>query len=279
MKPLAVVLLSGGLDSSTTAAILKSKGWDVHALNIVYGQRHSQEIRAAERVAQELEIPLSQFSMPEFRSLVTQSALTNSDIELAKGRDPSEMTTGVPDSYVPYRNTVLLALAAAHLESLIMEQDVRTDVTSFAGIGIGANHLDYSGYPDCRPEYLESMDKTLQLGSFLKEDRGIAVKIVRPLLHKTKTEIAELAMLHDVPIESTWSCYESGDEPCRQCDSCILREKGLFEAGYYRQTGLKKRREELRAKQRELQSELLLIEEEQRSLARKLGATIKEDNA
>ena len=215
----AVILLSGGLDSTTCLAIAKDQGFDLFALTINYGQRHLFELQSAKKIAlffevqkhSILNIDLSQFG---------GSALTD-DIEVPKDRVDAEMKQ-IPVTYVPARNTVLLSLALAQAETL----------RSF-DIYIGVNALDYSGYPDCRPEYIDSFQQIANLATKASVENTGKFKIHSPLIHLTKAEIIKKGATLGVDYGLTSSCYdpqENGD-PCGHCDACILRKTGFKQAG------------------------------------------------
>ncbi|MBH10390.1 MAG: 7-cyano-7-deazaguanine synthase QueC [Candidatus Marinimicrobia bacterium] len=215
----AVVLLSGGLDSATCLAIAKSKNFDLYALTVNYGQRHLFELQSAKDIAQEfavkkhsiLDIDLAQFG---------GSALTD-NIEVPKNQSDLEMKK-IPVTYVPARNTIFLSLALARAETL----------HSF-DIYIGVNALDYSGYPDCRPEYIQSFEMTANLATKAGVENAGLFKIHTPLIHLTKAEIIQKGKELGVNYGLTSSCYDpqSNGDPCGQCDACILRIKGFQQAG------------------------------------------------
>ena len=218
MNKKAVILLSGGLDSTTCLAIVKNQGFDIFALTVNYGQRHKFELESAKKVAQifdvnkhsVVDIDLAQFG---------GSALTD-DIKVPKDRDESNMTD-IPVTYVPARNTVLLSMALAWAETL--------DTTD---IFIGVNALDYSGYPDCRPEFIESFERMANLATKMGV-LGEKFKIHTPLINLTKAEIVKKGIELNVDYGMTSSCYDPNENgnPCGRCDACILRLKGFKEAG------------------------------------------------
>jgi 7-cyano-7-deazaguanine synthase len=218
-RPRAVVLSSGGLDSTTALAIARAEGFDCYSLSIDYGQRHRLEVEAARRVAAALgarEHALIAVDLRRFGG----SALT-ADLPLPIDRKPDTMTD-IPITYVPARNTVFLALALAWAET-VGAQD----------IFIGANVLDSSGYPDCRPEYLEAFERMANLATRAGVEGTSRFRIRAPLIMLTKAEIVRRAMELGVDLSLTWSCYDPqpGPRPCGACDSCILRRKGFAEAG------------------------------------------------
>lgn len=229
-----VVLLSGGLDSTTTAAFAKSKGYEIHALTVNYGQKLSKEIACARIVAKKLGITHKIIDISSFKDVAWYSALTHPEVfEIPKGRSMEEMAKEIPLTYVPMRNTFFIVLAAAYLESVILhkvEKDKVKPSDVEARIFIAANSLDYSGYPDCRQEFYGKINELMPLASKVGTQYGIKMRIETPLLHLGKKEIAELGVTLRAPLEWTWSCYEGGDVPCGKCDSCLLRVKGFSEA-------------------------------------------------
>ena len=218
-KP-AVCLLSGGLGSSTAMAVARRDGFECYALTIDYGQRHRVELEAAARVA---------LALGAARHLVVRvdlaaiggSALT-ADLTVPKGRSASTIGQGIPITYVPARNTVFLACALAWAETLAAED-----------IFIGVNALDYSGYPDCRPEYIQAFEQMARLATKAGVEGRLSVSIHTPLMRLGKAEIVRLAQELGLDLGLTWSCYDpnAAGRPCWQCDSCLLRLKGFAEAG------------------------------------------------
>ena len=216
----AVCLLSGGLDSSTCLALARREGYTCYALSFDYGQRHQVELEAARRVAAALGVKrhiVAKISLDAFGG----SALT-ADIPVPKGRAAGDMSHGIPITYVPARNTIFLSFALAWAE-----------VLSASDIFIGVNALDYSGYPDCRPEFIEAYERMANLATAAGVEGRTHVKIHTPLMQLTKAGIVKLA--HDLGLDFslTHSCYDPdpSGRPCGQCDSCILRRKGFEEAG------------------------------------------------
>lgn len=235
MRKLGVVLLSGGLDSTTAATLARRQGLELSALTVHYGQAHRREIEAARSVAGALELPHHVAEVSFFKELAWHSALTSPDtFSTPSRRTPETMAGDIPITYVPLRNTLLLTLGAAFLESqalgAIEDGGVAADELS-ATLVIAANAIDYSGYPDCRPEYYRTAAETLRLGSKLGAQYGIPIGIETPLIDRTKAEIIRLALRIGAPLGLTWSCYGSGPHPCGVCDSCVLRAKGFSEAG------------------------------------------------
>jgi 7-cyano-7-deazaguanine synthase len=218
-KP-AVVLLSGGLDSATVLAIARSQGFAPYALSFSYGQRHSIELDAARRVAYSLgavEHRIAQIDLRAFGG----SALT-SDIDVPKNRPANEIEHGIPITYVPARNTIFLSFALAWAE-----------VLGSSDIFLGVNALDYSGYPDCRPEYIAAYEAMANLATRAGVEGTQKLKIHAPLLHLTKAEIIRTGLSLGVNYALTSSCYDPAPDgtPCGACDSCILRQKGFRQNG------------------------------------------------
>ncbi|HKA08466.1 MAG TPA: 7-cyano-7-deazaguanine synthase QueC [Gemmataceae bacterium] len=216
----AVVLLSGGLDSTTTLAIAKAQGFAVHALSVDYGQRHRVELARAAQVAKALEVEEHRTVRLDLRA-IGGSALTDA-IDVPKGRSADDMSHGIPVTYVPARNTLLLGLALGYAET----------VGAF-NIFIGANVLDYSGYPDCRPEFLSAFEGLANLATKAGVEGAGRFRVHAPLLKMTKAEIIREGTRLGVDYSRTLSCYDPDDQgrACGSCDSCLLRKKGFEEAG------------------------------------------------
>ena len=217
-KP-AVILLSGGLDSATSLAIAKSQGYTCHALSFDYGQRHRVELEAAKRVADQQGVESHRWINIDLRAF-GGSALTD-EIDVPKDRDEAAMTTDIPVTYVPARNTIFLAYALGVAE-----------VLECADIFIGVNAVDYSGYPDCRPDFIKSFEHTANLATKAGVE-GHAMSILAPLVDLTKVQIIEQGLALGVDYSVTHSCYDPDEngKPCRRCDSCQLREKAFEELG------------------------------------------------
>ncbi len=214
----AVVLLSGGIDSSTTLAVAKDRGMDCYALTFDYSQRHALEIASAKQVARALGVKrhlIIRFDLSE----VGGSALTDRTLEVPKGQEVGE---DIPVTYVPARNTIFLSFGLAWAE-----------VLEAPYIFIGANAVDYSGYPDCRPEYLKAFEQMANLATKVSVEGRIRFRIEAPLLYMTKAEIIKLGHRLGLDYGLTWSCYDPqpGGRPCGRCDSCRFRAKGFEEAG------------------------------------------------
>jgi 7-cyano-7-deazaguanine synthase len=216
----AVCLLSGGLDSATCLALARRDGYQCYALSFDYGQRHKIELAAAARVAHALGAErhlVARIGLDAFGG----SALTSA-IEVPKGRSAGEMGEGIPVTYVPARNTIFLSFALAWAE-----------VLESSHIFIGVNALDYSGYPDCRPEFIEAYERMANLATKAGVEGRTRVKIHTPLLHLTKAGIVKLGRELGLDFGLTFSCYDPGADggACGQCDACLLRRKGFDEAG------------------------------------------------
>ena len=218
--PRAVLLLSGGVDSTTTAAIALHEGFDVHALSVRYGQRHAVELKAARRVAERLGIRRHVIVDLDLR-VFGGSALT-ADVPVPKDTPLAEIGARIPATYVPGRNTIFLSLALAWAETL-----------GARDIFFGANALDYSGYPDCRPEYLEAFARMADLATRAGVQEGARLRIHAPLLQLTKAEIVARGMALGLDYGMTSSCYDPAADgaACGRCESCLLRLKGFAEAG------------------------------------------------
>ena len=216
----AVCLLSGGLDSAVCLALARSQGFECYALSFDYGQRHRVELESAARVAKSLGA-VRHLVMPIDLRVFGGSALT-SDIAVPKGRSTAQMAAEIPVTYVPARNTVFLSLALAWAE-----------VLRCSNIFIGVNALDYSGYPDCRPEYIEAYETMANLATKAGVEGRMGLKIHTPLIRLSKAEIVKLGAQLGLDFRLTHSCYDPDEagRPCGQCDSCVLRRKGFEEAG------------------------------------------------
>jgi 7-cyano-7-deazaguanine synthase len=220
-KKKAVVLVSGGLDSTTCLAIAQKKGFELYALTLSYGQRHQVELQAARKVAKayrvkkhlELKVPLM---------AIGGSSLTDKKIKVPKQATAKQIGKGIPSTYVPARNTVFLSMALAWAEVLGAEH-----------IFIGVNALDYSGYPDCRPEFIHAYENLARLATKKGVEGKWKLKIHTPLLHMSKAQIVKAGLKLKINYGLTHSCYDpkAKGKPCGHCDSCLLRAKGFQEAG------------------------------------------------
>lgn len=207
----AVVLLSGGLDSTTTLFYAKSKGYDCYALIFDYGQRHRKEIRYAVEAAKRETVA---YKVLRIKLPWQGSALLDRSIKIPENRSGEILSTEIPSTYVPARNTIFLSFALSCAEAI-----------GASAIFIGANAIDFSGYPDCRPDFYKAFQKVIETGTKAKK-----IKIFTPLIKMTKVQIIRLAKKLKVPLEKTWSCYKGGRKPCGVCDSCIIREKAINNA-------------------------------------------------
>jgi len=222
-KPKAVILLSGGLDSTTVLAIAKSQGYETHCISFDYGQRHTYELEAAKKVAKALGADNHVVIKLNLR-VFGGSALTSDDIEVPKDRDESKMSADIPVTYVPARNTIFLSYALALAE-----------VLKSSAIFIGVNAVDYSGYPDCRPDYIAAYEKMAQLATKTGVEGETLLKIHAPLQTMTKIDIVKKGLELGVDYSITHSCYDpKGDDgsiPCEHCDSCRLRAAAFESLG------------------------------------------------
>lgn len=218
MTKKAIVLLSGGLDSSTVLAIAHQQCFELHTLSFDYGQRHQREVEAAQAIARHYDVKQQQCVTIDLGAF-GGSALT-SDTPVPHGRSIEDMSHDIPITYVPARNTVFLSFALAYAE-----------VAGADDIFLGINAIDYSGYPDCRPEYLEAFERMANLATKATTQDGRTFHIHAPLMYMNKAQIIRTGTDLGVPYELTWSCYEGQQEACGVCDSCILRLNGFAEAG------------------------------------------------
>ena len=218
MKKKAVVLLSGGLDSTTTLAIADAEGYELHTLSFDYGQRHQREVDAALAIARHYHVQMQKTITIDLRAF-GGSALT-AEFDVPHARSLEKMSQEIPITYVPARNTIFLSFALAYAE-----------VTGANDIFLGINAIDYSGYPDCRPEYLEAYERMANLATKATTQDGRTFHLHAPLIYMNKADIIQKGMKLGVPYELTWSCYEGGEFACGTCDSCLLRLNGFMEAG------------------------------------------------
>ncbi len=216
----AVILLSGGIDSATAAAMAKKQGFELHALSFNYGQRHERELGSAKKVAAFLQAKSHRILSFDLRA-IGGSALTD-EIDVPKGRSEAAMSEGIPVTYVPARNTIFLSFALA-LAERIEAQD----------IFFGANQLDYSGYPDCREAYIRAFENMANLATRAGVEGRSRMAIHAPLINMTKAEIIRAGLALGLDHALTWSCYDpqTQERACGRCDSCQLRLKGFKEAG------------------------------------------------
>ena len=236
MPSYGVSLLSGGLDSTTVTALAKSKTDHLTALTFHYGQSHSKEVDCAAEVARSLGVTQELLDISFLGKVAWYSALTNPEqFPMPEDREASRMGNRIPITYVPLRNTIFLSLAAASLESQVLyaieiEHVLPEDIQAY--IYMAPNAIDYSGYPDCRPEFFQKMGESLGYGSKLWTEYHVPLQIEIPIIEMSKADIVRLAMVLEAPLELTWSCYQGGEIPCGRCDSCILRASGFRAAGY-----------------------------------------------
>lgn len=217
----AICLLSGGLDSATCLAIARRNGFECYCLSFDYGQRHRFELQAAARIAEQLGAAEHKTLPIDLRAF-GGSALT-SDLDVPKHRSAEDLGDGIPVTYVPARNTIFLSFALAYAE-----------VRRASDIFIGVNALDYSGYPDCRPEFIRAFEHTARLATKAGVEGATHIHIRTPLIAMTKADIIRAAKSLGVDLSATHSCYDPGEngQPCGHCDSCLLRRKGFAEAGF-----------------------------------------------
>ncbi len=208
MKQKAIILLSGGLDSTTTLYYALNKGYQCFALIFDYGQRHKRELRSAVAVAKGVKVP---YQIIKIKLPWGGSSLLGTRGQVPGSRTMKEIGKGIPSTYVPARNTIFLSFALSYAEAIGAKM-----------IFIGANAIDFSGYPDCRPDFYKAFEKVIKEGTKAKK-----IKIITPLIHLTKSQIIKLGKKLGAPLDLTWSCYQGGKKPCGVCDSCRLRERGF----------------------------------------------------
>jgi len=214
----AIVLLSGGLDSSTVLALAKERGYDVVALTFDYGQKHKRELNSSRKMARHFKAK-EHIIVPLNLGELLRSSLTRESMSIPENRTEEEISSGVPSTYVPSRNIIFLSIAASIAESRGAET-----------IFIATNSVDFSGYPDCTAEFMSAFQRTLDIGTKAGID-GRGIRIEAPILTKSKGDIVREAIRLKVPLEETWSCYKGGVKACGKCDSCLLRLRGFSEAG------------------------------------------------
>jgi 7-cyano-7-deazaguanine synthase len=214
----AVVILSGGLDSTTCMALAKDEGYDIWPLTFFYGQKHSIELESAKKVAAHYGYADRHF-IADLNGMIRGSALTDEDKEVPTARSEEEMQAEIPSTYVPARNIIFLSIALSYAETIGAE-----------AMYIGVNALDYSGYPDCRPQFIDAFQQVINTGT-VAGAHGHGIQIKAPLQHLSKAEIVQLATRLQAPLELSHSCYLGTIPACGVCDSCQLRIKGFKEAG------------------------------------------------
>ena len=235
MSSYGVSLLSGGLDSSSVTAHARKRVDHLTALTFHYGQTHAKEVGHAAAIAEALGVSHKTLDISFLGEVAWYSALTNPErFPMPSGRPNEQIGFGVPITYVPLRNTIFLSLAAALLESDALhgiEAQGKDPSEMEAVVYLAPNAIDYSGYPDCRPEFFESAIETINLGSKLATEHEVRIQVETPIIEMSKADIVRMALELDVPLAKTWSCYRGGERPCGECDSCILRARGFAEAG------------------------------------------------
>ena len=217
-KRRCVVLLSGGIDSAVALAIAFDEGYEPSAMTFRYGQRHGKETLCAKRLAKAMKVKDHRIIDLDL-SFLEKSALTSKRVKVPVKRSLMEISSGIPVTYVPARNAVFLALACGYAETIVAHD-----------VFIGVHVQDYSGYPDCRSEFIEAFERALALGTKCGSE-GSSIKIHVPLIGMSKSEIVRKGIELGVPFEHTWSCYLGGAKACGRCDSCTLRLNGFIEAG------------------------------------------------
>jgi len=215
----AVVVLSGGLDSTVCMSVAKQDGYKIFPITFSYGQRHSREIEQAKKVAKFYSCNKHLILDIGFFREIGASALTSYNIDVPTDRSVEQMQEDIPVTYVPFRNAVFLSMAVGYAEAIQAEK-----------IYIGVNALDYSGYPDCRPRFIQAFQEVVNLGT-AASDKNMPIKIATPLISLTKGEIIKVGVKNGAPLHLTTSCYLGGEKACGKCDSCRLRLKGFREAG------------------------------------------------
>ncbi len=234
-KRFGVSLLSGGLDSTTVTAYARERVDHLTAITFHYGQSHAKEVECAQRIAATLGVEHRLIDASFLGEVAWYSALISPDsFPVPHDRTADQIGSGVPITYVPLRNTIFLSLSAAFLESTVLkaiEVDGLPAVVVEACLYVAVNAIDYSGYPDCRPEYYDRLKETLRYGSKLGAEYGVEIRVETPVIRLSKAEIAALGVRLGAPLDQTWSCYEAGALPCGRCDACLLRAAGFAEAG------------------------------------------------
>ena len=218
MAKKAVCLLSGGLDSCVTSFIAKEKGFDIYALSFQYGQLHKKELPCTKKIAEALEAKKHIILDIDFNKIARSSLLDESQDSI-NNHELEDVGREIPTTYVPARNTVFLSLALAYAETIDAD-----------AIFLGVNAVDFSGYPDCRPKYIQAYQEMANLAT-KRGVEGNPISIEAPLLHLTKSMIIKTGLKLKAPFENTWSCYRGKQHACGRCDSCILRLKGFKDAG------------------------------------------------
>ena len=230
-----VSLLSGGLDSTMVTAYAKDLVEKLTAVTFHYGQTHSKEVECAQHIAGLMDVEHKLIDISFLGEVAWYSALTSPELfPIPSDRSTEDIGFGIPITYVPLRNTIFVALTTALLESQALHaievEGIKPEGVA-AHLFLAPNAIDYSGYPDCRPEFFDTMGQTLKYGSKLWTEYGIPVNLETPVIELSKAEIAQMGVRLKAPLEHTWSCYKGGEVPCDTCDSCILRARGFEQAG------------------------------------------------
>ncbi len=231
-----VISFSGGQDSTTVLTYAKSLGYELYALSFVYGQSLSREIKQAKKICEVLGVKHEVFDVSSFKNIAWFSALTHPEkLPIPKYEKPEELGEQIPFTYVPLRNSFFIVCCASYLESVVLEKIELEKVNPEdieACIFIAANFIDYSNYPDCRPEFFKKAEEFLNKGSKIGTFYNIKMKIETPIINMSKKEITELGVKLKAPLHLTHTCYLGEEEACGRCPSCLLRIKGFKEAGY-----------------------------------------------
>jgi len=233
---IGVVSLSGGQDSTTVLTYAKRKGYELYALSFIYGQTLTREIKQAKKICEYLNVKHEISDVSSFKNLAWFSALTHPEmLPIPKYEKHEEIEEEIPFTYVPLRNSFFLVCCAAYLESITLNKIEIENVAPeriMAHLFIAANYIDYSNYPDCRPEYFRKAEKFLYAGSKLGTFYNVPMRIKTPIIKMSKKEITEFGVKLRAPLHLTHTCYVGEEEACGKCPSCLLRIKGFKEAGY-----------------------------------------------
>ena len=235
MTKYGVALLSGGLDSTTVITRAVNEVDEITALTFHYNQLGQKELNCSKLVARSLGVEHIIVDISSVKDLVNHSSLINRNLTTPSIINQNNQKPNIPVTYVPMRNTIFISLAAAFLENKILKS-IETDGNSSEGVSakifLGANIVDFSGYPDCRPEFFSRIEDALCFGSKLYVEYGIKLEIANPILNLSKSQIIQFGKKIGAPIHLSWSCYEEGDVPCGVCESCRLRSEGFKQSGF-----------------------------------------------